>query len=353
MDNNPLDKMYHYCNLLKNKCLTREIKEYLTGYVVEVTDNKLKTNEINLINNLGNRIEIIFMNNYFSMKKINKNSVEKTIIYPYEHTTDQVPYSSLLMQQRIIEKRENGLLVKELEKHYNRSPKYNNEIILTDLTEERYTYTKESAQKLFKDLSFEKITPEYFLLKTEQLEICFNPLYNSCDYSSIFESHTNYHHNLIRENIYPNQTYLNSEDVTKIYDLIDGENKIYRIYDLYQGIINLRNQEDINSINLGLLSQDSYDLVTLRGITTKENYLIGSSHKETEEYYNFLKKLFKTKFKYQKEFNLDRDTILKIINYQLKSEITPPKEYTNIDKLIEKKHKKKIKKLLRNIFEKR
>lgn len=327
MDNNrSLDRIYQFCYLLKNKCLAKEIKEYLKGYVVEETDKK-NFHEINLKNELGHSINITFKNSYFSMLKTTDNTVEKTTIYPLTETIStnrpnpQILYPNILMRQRIIEKRPNGIIIRDIEKHYALSHRFNNQIVLADIRELRYTYTKETAEKTFKNLKFDKSSPMTYLLKSRQLEINNNTLEDYCNYSSNFESHMNYYDNgdvrHIKDNIYPHRTYLNGEEVTRLYDLIDGPDKIYRVYDLYRGVINPRNEQDIHSINLGLLSADSYDLITLKGIKEQENSLAGQSLEPTEEYHNYLKKFFNVKYGYQEEFNLDRDSILKVINYQM------------------------------------
>jgi len=191
MDNNSLNRIYQFCHLLNNKCLANEIKEYLKGYTIIPTDNKEKTHEINLENNQGHHINIRFGYNYFIMMKTTDNSVEKTTIYPHPLTTEvsqninnkELVYSNILMTRRMVEKREKGLLVKDNEKYYARSKKYNNEIVLTDLTESRYIFTKETADKSFTNLKFNNTTPLTYLLKINQLEIFFYSLYTSCDYS--------------------------------------------------------------------------------------------------------------------------------------------------------------------------
>lgn len=328
MDNNrSLDRVYQFCSLLKNKCLAKEIKEYLKGYVVEETDKK-SIFEVNLKNELGDRITITYKYDNFSMLKTTENSVEKTTIHPLTKTISTngskstVIYPNQLMRQRIIEKRPNGIIVRDIEKHYALSSRFNNEIVLVDITEKRYTFTKDTADIVFKNLKFDETSPMRFLLKTKHLELNNGTLENYCDYSSNFESHMNVYFpwddgRKVKDNIYPTRTYLNGEEVTKLYDLIDGSDKIYRVYDLYRGVINPRNEQDIHSINLGLLSSDSYDLITLRGITEQENNLVGNSLEPTEEYYNYLKKFFNVKYGYQEEFNLDRDSIVKVINYQM------------------------------------
>ena len=90
--------------------------------------------------------------------------------------------------------------------------------------------------------------------------------------------------------------------------------RVYRIYDLYRGVINSRNEKDIDLIRSGLLSQDAYDLKGLRGITEKEDSIVG---------------------KPLDEMSLDRDSVLVSITQQKPD-----------DNLI----KNKPKRLLRRLF---
>ena len=41
---------------------------------------------------------------------------------------------------------------------------------------------------------------------------------------------------------YSTYTLVNGEDISRIYDIVNGIDKIYRVYDLYNGIENERNK---------------------------------------------------------------------------------------------------------------
>jgi len=133
---------------------------------------------------------------------------------------------------------------------------------------------------------------------------------------------------LTTNNKYSNITFINGEDYSNIYDIVDGYDKLYRIYDLYNGRINERNKQDINAIELGFIKKDAYDLKSLLGIKEKEDFLIGTSNfEETHDY-------------------LDRNSILQSINDDIpinKKESISNEVPTN--KIFQKK--------LRKIFNKR
>lgn len=145
-----------------------------------------------------------------------------------------------------------------------------------------------------------------------------------CDYFTKFSTHMSYYYSTLddarkfKDTIYSTKTFLNGQDISRIYDTVDGKDKLYRIYDLYKWIINSRNENDINAINLGLLNSDAYDLMSLKEITEKEDLLVGeSSQKYSEEYIDYIKEMLNDKFGYTGNIDLSRETIVTGIVYQM------------------------------------
>ena len=154
---------------------------------------------------------------------------------------------------------------------------------------------------------------------------------------------------------YAVEIYLNDENVSSTFDAIDGFDKINRVYDLYRGIINARNEKDIDLIHAGLLSQDAYDLKGLKGITEIENSIVGKPLDGvcvSSGYVDYLKQLV-SKYGYNGDLQLDRDSILNAITYhepgvELTSE---QEEYAELqtdmqsDEIVKNKPKRRLRRL--------
>lgn len=150
--------------------------------------------------------------------------------------------------------------------------------------------------------------------------------------------------------------YLKHENVSSIFDAVNGFDTVNRVYDLYRGIINTKNEKDIDLIHAGLLSQDAYDLKGLKGITKKEDSMVGmplDGVRVSTEYTNYLKQLF-SKYGYNGDLQLDRDSILNAITYhEPETELTSKqKDYVKSQTDIQTNEtvKNKPKRLLRRLF---
>jgi len=158
----------------------------------------------------------------------------------------------------------------------------------------------------------------YILLKLKLFSF-ENQIEDLCDFYSKFSTHMNYYiscygERRLGDSSYSNISYLNGVDVSNLYNKINGADKLYRIYDLYTGIINSRNIEDLNSIRLGILPNQIFDLNGLMGIREKEEALIGKVDDDiSKKYVNQLKQILYRRFKCNREINLDRESILNAI----------------------------------------
>lgn len=215
--------------------------------------------------------------------------------------------------QNKIEKREKGIIYTKIKKTFGKSFRFQGQTVLTDLVENRYAYRFQDLENMIgidgKNLSFDDINRLFI-----QNDILEEPYY--C--VSSFVSNMNYYVPLdlrwLTDNIYPTRTYINGKNVSSLF-VIDGPDKLYRIYDLYHGLINDRNMHDLKGIHLGLLSPDIYDYKSLIGITWKENMTVGQPKEETKDiYYSYLKEIFKEQFNYEGPIKLQRAFILNIIN---------------------------------------
>jgi len=296
-----LEKAFEFCKILQVESIKNEINDLIKSCTL---------NDIKLENRTWNCRFSDKNDNYISLNL----SRDKIYITKSTDDTKEIIFINDNHESisRKIEKRENGIVYEITKKDYDFSKRFNNKIVLTDIENERYIFTNNNLEKL--NINSNNTSLAGFLIKFRKLEREIN-LISRSDLYNIFSSHMNYYYKYSNgrnnyNNIYPTITNLNGQNVSSIYDLIDGEDKIYRVFDLYKGIINPRNEKDLHSIHLGLMNSDSYDLKSLKGITEKENELIGKSLENNQDYINYLKELFKNRYNYNEEIKFNRDFIL-------------------------------------------
>ena len=99
--------------------------------------------------------------------------------------------------------------------------------------------------------SFEKLTDTNFLERNSSL-------------TTIFSAHMKYFHQIEGEirsfvnTIYPSHVYFNGEDISQVYEFVDGIDKISRIYNLYVGNVK-KESDDIKIIITGLVNKNSFN----------------------------------------------------------------------------------------------
>lgn len=195
--------------------------------------------------------------------------------------------------------RDSGCVIEVIEKKYDFSIE-SEEKVLVDLVSDRYIFDKDVS--IYNTNNFEQL----------------------CKMKTTFESHFK---TLIKPNnsisgytdsTYSTYTKINGKDISYIYDIVPGTDKIYRIYDLYNGIINERNSDDIFSIHLGLLRKSALGYKEISGITAKENEICGDYKKSlsTQES-TFIYNLINKRIGYKKEFDIyDINSIINAITYK-------------------------------------
>ncbi len=346
-----LEMAYKCCKPLKVKCIKKELDTQLEGFTFRSIERQ---NGEWIICFEGSNESHIMLSISFNKLSIMKNTDSKAERIAIDE--------NLLLTDRVIDKRQNGIVYLIIQKQFAPSDRFN-QIVLTDLVEQRFTFTREKINSSVKNVDFDNIRLTNLLLKLRMLESKVD-LKNQSDFYSEFSTHMNYYLNCdggrkIKDNIYPTRTYLNGEEVSNIFD-VDGPDKLYRIFDLYNGIINPRNETDINSINLGFLSQDAFNFKELKGISEQEDSLVGTPLVNVADTYaNYLKEFFEQKFGYKGSIGFDRNSMLLGITYQMpgperaKREIErklgiPYSEFEQLDfdeqqKLIELKTGKKFK----------
>ena len=350
-DVHKLEMAYKYCKPLKVECIKKELDTQLEGYAFKSIERQ--NGEWTACFERPNEAHIMLSISLdsFSVLKTTATRIERIAID-----------GNLLLTYRTLDKRQNGIVYSIIQKQFAQSSRFK-QFVLTDLVEQRFTLTRDKINCLSENVDFNNTRLAHLFLKLRMLEGKVD-LKSQSDFYSEFSTHMNYYLDWeggrkIKDNIYPTRTYLNGEEVSNIFD-VDGPDKIYRIYDLYNGIINPRNENDIKSINLGFLSQNVFNYKQLKGISEQEDSLVGASLvKVSDTYVNYLREFFDQKLGYKGKIGLDRDSMLLGITYQMsgperaKREIErklgiPYSEFEQLDfdeqhKLIEQKTGKKFK----------
>lgn len=341
MTNNQLKKAYSYCFLLKNEAIMKEVESLTTGYKVNSINFKDDHYTISFLDDKNNTINMVVANDSIHISRMEDNVFSNIAIYDTQ-----------VMRQTDIEKREKGLIYTETCKRFARSRRFNNEAVLVDLEEERYTFSSDTINTILNGIDYKEADLNQIFIRLKTLGMKVN-LEDAADLFTTFSTHMNYYSNWdggrqITDNFYPTKTLVNGENLSMIFDVNDGPDKLYRVYDLYNGVINPRNEGDIISINSDFMSDDAFDYKRFIGITDVEDEIAGESKKSlSPEYVDYLTTFFKEAFGYTGSVELDRLSLLAAINYQ--------KGYSEIEELdlstsSDDKKKDKPKSFLKRFF---
>lgn len=304
MLNKDFEEAYNNCPLLKVDIIKNEVTNYLNGYTLIDSGNQ----QFTFINSNKEKLELVIGINYINITRFNTHQVERIRI-------DE----DFVISRKSLEKRENGIILKDVKKTIARSNRFQNQNVITDIFEDIYLITKDKLESLITYIDYKEATPMNLLIGFRLLETRGDiELVKICDYHNEFKTGmNNYYKNFLndsrsyKEGCYSTTTYLNGEDVSLVYDLVDGSDKISRIYDLYNGIVTHENEEDIKAISLGLLRSSVYDLKTVSGIRDIEDKLVGKTLvKFDKDYLNYVKEFILTNYNSNK---LDRETVVRII----------------------------------------
>ena len=287
MDDSRLEIMYEFCKLLENDDIRKEVEEQLKGYsVIHFWDDRLVECYM--------KYDDEAVDNHFLLYQLTSADGKSCELYVYRYglwiiktsinKDDEIEFHRTFSRRKIAEKCSNGLIYSTINTSYVKKNSDNyKELILDSLEECRYTFTNETMAKLFEKISskeLEKIGVSILVgMLFKAVNYDHGILGAASDFDSCFEAEMKRKYDGEKHIIdpYAVEIYLNDENVSSVFDAIDGFDKINRVYDLYRGIINTRNEKDIDLIHAGLLSQDAYDLKSLKGITEKEDSIVGKS----------------------------------------------------------------------------
>lgn len=310
-----LNQAYRLSKLLNIECIKKEVDSITEGFNIQEVSYKKGIHECIFINSKGERITLsinTIKKDITIIKQTNETSIRIHINQHQQLSSEKVEYRPL------------GIIYTITYKVFDKSKKFNNKDVLVDLMEKSYTFSKDTLSTFVENVEFSAKSLNQYLLRLSQLKKEVD-LSKISDYHSEFSTHMNYYllgsnGSQIMDNHYPTRTYLNGDEVSAIFDINDGEDKLYRTYDLYHGIINPRNENEIYAINLGLLTPDSYNLKALSGITNMEDSIVGKSLiSEDKNYLNYLKEMLYTRTGFKGNLELNRDSILSAINYKMSS----------------------------------
>ena len=205
-----------------------------------------------------------------------KQVTEKRIILTKEseskYETVEI-YDNSYVNHYICEKRPHGIIFTELEQSFDYTAYSKEEKQMVHLIEKRYVLTNSKLKKLFGDISHLSIKEIYEKLLTI-------PIILDADMKTHFSTYIDYmikdsNGNFVQSYKLSTRAFINGTDISKIYDCINGNDRLYRVHDLYNGIINEKNKNDIQNIKNGILNLEAFDYKKTSGITDKENSLVG------------------------------------------------------------------------------
>lgn len=332
MTNNQLKKAYSYCFLLKNEAIMEEINNITSGYKVDVVNFTDGHYTVKFSNGNNNGLIMVIDSDNIHITRM-ENNVFSNIAF----------FDTQVMRQSDIERRDKGLIYTETCKRFARSRKFDNKSVLVDLEQEKYTFSADTINTILNGIDYKNADFNQIFIRLKTLGMKAN-LEDAADLFTTFSTHMNYYYNWdggrqITDSFYPTKTLVNGENLSMLFDVNDGPDKLYRVYDLYNGVINPRNEIDIVSINSDFMSDDAFDYKRFIGITDTEDEIAGESKKNlSPEYVDYLTTFFRETFGYTGSVELDRLSLLAAINHQ--NGLTEAEELELITSLEDKKQDK-------------
>ena len=279
--------------IIKFKSMLKKNKNVFADIINEMTIKTLKDNTIIFVDFKGNEVIAEIDDSNILFRFDDKKST--VVNLPQDDNNEYVKVIDVIKEER-----DNGCIIEVIEKYYDFTIESEDEKVLVDLVSNRYVFDK--------NVSIDDIN------KFEQL----------CKMKTTFESHFK---TLLKpigslrwytDSPYSTYTKINGEDISYIYDVVNGNDKIYRIYDLYNGTINEKNSDDIFSIHLGLLRKAAFGYKEINGINARENEICGDCKKSLSiQESTFIYNLINKRIGYKKQFDIyDINSIINAITYK-------------------------------------
>ena len=327
-----LENIYSLCPLLNYEVIKKELENYLKGFnlknTIKVIDNYLCTftnkNDCEIFMTIGkSSIKLTIMHNEFieEIEIQGKNSSNNEELYSKYNLSINIESKKEQKKEDItikikrIEKRNKGIILTDIFKTYSSTNYYDKIYILSDIHEKQLISTKNKLEENLYNFNFNNTKARDILSRFKKIDD--NKLQLLSDYNHSFTVYINQNKSiktfLNNDNNPPIQVFSNGTNVSNVYTLIKGYDAISRIYDLYNGVITPNNEQDIDLIKKGSLNSKCFNLKSLKGIDSYIDNLIGTKTEISNDYLEYLKKLFRNKYQYTDEIILSREDLLKII----------------------------------------
>lgn len=302
-----INELSKYSELLNKIEVKKIVTLILTGYIPERT-RILSDNEFvcKYINDKSEKITLTIFKKDLIFEKDGKDRKEITRI-----VTGCDDKCNPMINKFICEKRDRGIIITETREYYDWTKFTDKEKLPVDLYEYRYVFGNNNIKTIY-----DNITPVQFELINKNNINLIN--YNLANFRTDFEVHMKTYRKsadgfVFTDSMYPVIVKFNGNDVSLCYDLVDGPDKIKRAHDLYNGIINGDNKEDIKAMHLGLMSTDGFGLRDFTGFEDKENAFLGEPLEPSEEYKRTTRRILKSVIGYDGEIKYDRNSLLNCI----------------------------------------
>lgn len=240
--------------IIKFKSILIKNKNVFADIINDMTIKTLRDDTITFVDFKWNEIIAMIDDSNILFKFDDKKSI--VVNLPQDDNNEYVKVIDVRKEER-----DNGCIIEVIEKYYDFIRELEDEKVLVDLVSNKYVFDK--------NVSIDDINN-------------FEQLYKM---KTTFESHFKTLRKPVgslrryTDSPYSTYTKINGEDISYIYDAVNGTDKIYRIYDLYNGTINERNSDDLFSIHLGLLRKTAFAYKEINGINAKENEICGNCKK--------------------------------------------------------------------------
>ncbi len=300
---NKLDllRLRRYTSILKDKDIKRIISEKLFGYKITEIDKHSGTIFFSDSDNDCNMQMLLKEENIVLVKK-QTNKIEVT-------TIKQGPE----LEEYTYNFRHNGIILEKTSIKYNYSNYSKENKVPTSLVSKRYVLEGMRAFNL-------RVANLNDVYKRHIEYIKENSLAAISQFYTTFESFM-VNEDIIpdfkgpRDTLYSTHTFVNDRDVSHLYDIVKGPDKLLRIFDLYRGIINERNKEDIRNIHLGLILSDTFGYLELKGIKQREDDLVSKERFDADYMSNVSNIISEVTWYDDYIGSTDRDTLISAIKY--------------------------------------
>lgn len=256
---------------------------------------------------------------------INENRVY--LINKFDYLVEEYMITSAgEVYETVYEQRPKGLIVSEIKKEYHSLSDKKENLTNTAFSVNRYCFTNKTINELIPDFASSSYSPT----KLDKFRDIYHKMvrfnveslsdYRTYYNSYIFTKYINLYSEEESNDYLPNRIniYINGEDQSSLYDMINKNDKLDIAYELFMGKVSDYVMDEILNINLGIIDKDSFDLYSKLGYKDEEDYLVGGSLiKKTREFKFNTKKVILENFNIGHFTSMNtREELLNIFRYK-------------------------------------